>query len=139
MEDGVGPVEQGGYAAVREIGLDQLERVPLPRPVEVALLQLARVVLGEAIHADDVVAVLEQPFAEVRSEEPGGPRDEHARSHERAILGFPNTIRVWRDRRGSSRCGRRGRGTSSTRAVRSRSSTRFWCCSRRGSWAAPRD
>ena len=59
----------------------------------------------------------------------------------RHLLGRPNTMPGVRGANQSaagpsSRSGRRGRGTSSTRAGRSRSCTRCWCCSRprRSGW-----
>ncbi len=61
---------------------------------EVALLDGAPVVVGEAVHAEHLVAALQQPLADVRAEEPGGAGHEDALSHERGILGFPNTMRA---------------------------------------------
>ncbi len=81
MEDGVYSVEERAHAIPGEVRLDELEGVRLAGAREVALLQLAGIVLGEAVDPHDLVPVREQPVAEVGSEEPGGPCHQRALSH----------------------------------------------------------
>jgi hypothetical protein len=58
VDDRVHAVEGRARAVLREIGVHELERAPIARPREVALLDGARVVLGEAVHAHHLVARL---------------------------------------------------------------------------------
>ncbi len=65
-----------------EVGAHQVElfegEIPMARRhLEVLLLASAPVVVGEAVDADDLVAVGKQPLAQVRADETRGAGDDH--------------------------------------------------------------
>jgi hypothetical protein len=76
VEDPVDLLDEVGNGSVGEIGFDELEVRPRPGLVEVRLLQRARIVVGEGVDAENLVASLEEGFDEVRADESGAARDE---------------------------------------------------------------
>ena len=77
-------LQQRRQVGVLDARLDEPEARMGERPREIALLDRPRVVVGEAIDADDVGAVGEQPLGERRSDEPGNAGDQCL--HENNVL-----------------------------------------------------
>ena len=102
---------------------------------EVPLLDRPRVVVGEAVDADDVGAVAEQPLGERRADEAGDAGDQCLHDDRRRSLAdaFGQPARpAARDRARRARCGP-WRAARRRRAARPRSRT----CTRTGDSSAP--
>ena len=74
--------EQRVQIGVLDARLDEAKARAGEQPAQIALLDLARIVVGERIDADDVRAVGDETLGERRSNEAGRPGDEclHANS-----------------------------------------------------------
>ena len=69
MKDDIRPLEDPTQVLLNEVQVAKGEATELPRAGEVVLLERSRVVVPEAIDADDVVAVRQQPITKVRPDE----------------------------------------------------------------------
>src|SRR5262249_29180939 len=76
VEDDVDPVERGPERVGAQVEGVQGEAGPAAEGGDVALLDGPRVIGDEGVQADDLVAVLQQPLAEVGADEPGGAGDQ---------------------------------------------------------------
>jgi len=89
VEHNVDPVEEGLEIGGDQVLLAEGEAVVGPGDGEVPLLDLARVVVGEAVDADHLVALREEPLGEGRAHEPGDPGHDAAHRAVVASLEVP--------------------------------------------------
>src|SRR5206468_10349534 len=71
VENDIAVGEELVQLAPRQVDRHEVELLPAPGPLQVAQLLPARVVAVEAVDADDLAAVFEQRFGQVRSDESG--------------------------------------------------------------------
>src|SRR5205823_5884805 len=76
MEDVRAIREQRREVGVLDARLDEPEAAARSRAAEIPLLHDARVVISEAVDADDVVAAIEEAFGERGSDESRGAGDQ---------------------------------------------------------------
>ena len=78
MDDRLDAVQRGLERVGPQVELVEREPRPPDEAGEVPLLDLTRVVVGERVETDDVVAVGKEALADVRAEEAGDAGDEDA-------------------------------------------------------------
>ena len=110
MDDGLDPVERGFQRVGPEVEAVEREPRPVEQPGEVALLDRRGVVVGEGVEPDDVVALGQEPLADVRADEAGnaGDKDAHGRqAYRTTLMSFQSSamlrppVGVWRQVRSS--------------------------------------
>src|SRR4051794_23538279 len=78
VEDHVDPLQQSRQVVAGQVELGEAERRLAAQPLEVALLDRARVVGGEAVHPYDRGSAVDEPLAQVRAHETRASGDEGA-------------------------------------------------------------
>ena len=79
MEDEINPVEEPNQVRSQEIGLKKPEPRAGAEAKQVGLLPNSGVEIDECIQANDLVSFIEEPFAQVRPDKPGGAGYERSR------------------------------------------------------------
>ena len=75
MEDGLRPREDRGPIALDDVFLDPLEFWMRCQGFQMIVLDPDRIIIGQAIHAGDLVAEIKQTLREGRADEPGRAGD----------------------------------------------------------------
>ena len=95
VEDPVHAVQQPAEGRILDAGFDEGEAGVCEQPCQVRFLERPRVVVGEAVDADHLGALREQPISQVRPDEPRNAGDQrlHRFALSLRVLFAPRGIR----------------------------------------------